>query len=98
MSLPKFQTDNKQLSLLQSQWATEIDPVITNPSNQAILLKNINLNNGVTVVNHKLGRLPQGWRIVDITGAATIYRSAAFNNLTLTLTSNAAVTIALEVF
>ena len=57
-----------------------------------MILQNIALNNGVTAVNHILGKQKQGWSLSDIQGAATIYRSAPFNAATLTLTSNAAVT------
>lgn len=98
MALVRFQTDHQPLSLMQSQWSTELNPLLKNPSLQNVVLKSVELANGTTVVNHKLGRLPQGWRIVDIDGAAQIYRSQDFNTLTLTLTSDAAVTVSLEVF
>ena len=98
MALPQFQSDDRDFQLMQSAWATQLNPMLANPSLQCILLKDVVLANGSNVINHKLGRKPQGWRIVDINGAATIYRSAALNNLTLTLTSNAAVTVSLEVF
>lgn len=102
MSLPTFltkpETIAKDFILMQSNWASQIDPIITNPLNKANILNNVALANGVTVINHLLGRMMQGWFIVDITGAATIYRSAAMNNLTLTLTSNAAVTVNIGVF
>jgi len=83
---------------MQLKWKSIIDAFIGNPSNDVSILKNVVLINGVTVVPHKLTQTMQGWRIVDINGAATIYRSAPFNAKTLTLTSNAAVTVALEVF
>lgn len=96
--LPRFNTENKDFQMMQSSWAAILNPVLRNPSLDCILLKGISLGVGATVVNHKLGRTPQGWRVVDIDGAATIYRSEALNNLTLTLTSDAAVTVSLEVF
>lgn len=85
MSLPKG------LDLLKTQttWATQLDPVIQNQLVNGILISNINLINGVTVVNHKLGRKMQGWMIADINSAATVYRSQPLNDKTLTLTSNA---------
>ncbi len=86
------------LDQTQNQWASIINPVLSNPQNNAALLTGVVLKNGVTVINHKLGRKPQGWFIADQTAAAQIYRSAAFNDLTLTLTSNAAVTVSLGVF
>lgn len=98
MALPRFQTDNKDLSLMQSSWASQLDPVLRNPSLQSRLIKGVELSVGANVINHRLGRTQQGWRIVDIDGNAQIYRSEAFNDLTLTLTSDAAVTVAIEVF
>lgn len=79
-------------------WATVLNPVIANPLNSIQILPNIALKNGVTIINHGLGRLMQGWVLTDLQGAASIYRSAALNALTLTLTSNAAVTCSIGVF
>lgn len=83
---------------MQNQWAAQLNPLIANPINQANILTDVVLKNGSTVVNHKLGRMMQGWFIVDQTGAAQIYRSASMNSVNITLTSNAAVTVALAVF
>lgn len=86
------------LNQMQNKWATVLEPVIANPLNKGLLLKNVSLINGVTTINHLLGRQMQGWQISDINGAATIYRSAPLNGLTLALTSSAAVTVNLYVF
>lgn len=100
--LPWFSTNTGNLattlSVLQTQWRAILNPLLGNPLNQSSVLEGVALINGVTVINHKLGRTQQGWVITDVNGAATIYRSAAFNNKTLTLTSNAAVTVNIEVF
>lgn len=98
MSLPSFNTDDRVLSMLQSQWATQIDPVLAQPLNKGLILKSVALISGVTVINHKLARTLQGYIIVDQNAAASIYRSAAKNDKTLTLTSSAAVTVDLLVF
>lgn len=82
----------------QDRWATEINPVIQNQLVNGLLILSIPLINGVTVVNHKLGRQMQGWAIVDINASASVYRSQPFNDKTLTLTSNAAATANLWVF
>ncbi len=82
----------------QTRWAQEINPVISFPPVNGTLLSGVNVVSGSNVINHKLGRTPQGWIITDISNAATIYRSAAFNSLTLTLTSNATATLSLWVF
>jgi hypothetical protein len=76
-----------------TKWASVLNPLLANPLNGVSILENISLSIGSNVINHKLGRLPQGWIIVDKQGVADIYRSAPFNNLTLTLTSSQAVIV-----
>lgn len=98
MALPLQQTDNKDLSLLQTKWKSQIDPVLANPATDMSILKDVKLVSGVNVINHLLGKTQQGWIITDIQAAATIYRSAPFNNLTLTLTSSANTTVNIGVF
>ena len=83
---------------MQTKWASEINPVLANPLNGVTILKNISLINGTTIVNHLLQQVQQGWFLIDIQGAATIYRNAAFNNLTLSLHSNADVTVSIGVY
>lgn len=85
-------------SSAENRWATIINPIIQLPPNQGILLENIALISGNTVINHKLGVTPQGFIITDQNAAAQIYRSADFNKLTLTLNSNAPVTVSIWVF
>lgn len=97
-SLPIFQTSDRTLSMLQTSWQAAITPVLQNELNQGILISNITLNNGVTVINHLLGRNQIGWMITDINAAATIYRSAVLNPNTLTLTSNAACVVSIWMF
>lgn len=84
--------------LMQTGWSTSLNPVIQNPLMNGNFLPNITLANGTTIINHRLGRMQQGWFITDIDGAATIYRSAALNSKTLTLTSNAAVEVNIYAF
>lgn len=98
MSLPIYQSENRDFQLMQSGWGQMLNPVLANPSLKNLILKDIALAIGANVINHKLSRTMQGWRICDINGAATVYRSAPFNDLTLTLTSDAAVTVSIEVF
>ncbi len=97
-SLPIFQTKDQTLSLLQTSWKAALTPVLQNELNQGILIQDISLINGVTVINHLLSRRQIGWIITDNNAAATIYRSAALNDATLTLTSNAACVVDLWVF
>lgn len=96
--LPIFQTSSKDVMLLQTQWAPQLNAVLRSPTTNPTLLHNITLTAGVNVINHKLGTTPVGWMITDINAPVTIYRSAAFNPLTLTLTSSGSAVISLAVF
>lgn len=64
MTLPIFQTQNKDITLLQNKWSSEINPMLKNPSLDSIILKSVPLVLGPNQVNHMLGRTLQGWRIV----------------------------------
>ena len=83
---------------MMTKWSSTLNPLIANPLNNVTILKNVALINGVTNVNHLLQKTQQGWFLTDIQGPATIYRSAPFNALTLTLTSNVAVVVDIGVF
>lgn len=98
MGLPLYKDDNQTMQLMQTKWKAQLDPLLGLPLNNGALLKGVSLNNGVTVINHKLGRMMQGWIVADVNGLASIYRSQPLNDKTLTLTSNAAVQISLWVF
>lgn len=97
MELPKGLT----LPLMQTKWASILNPVIANPSANSLILPNISLISGSNVVNHSLGRKLTGWRLVRVRAAVTIYDTQDSNpmpSLTLLLTSNAPVMVDLEVF
>lgn len=81
-----------------TKWASALNPLLINPMNQMQIIENVTLISGVTTLNHSLGRNMQGWTLVDIQGAATVYRSQPFNPLTLTLTSSAKVLVSVGVF
>ena len=83
---------------MQQKWASEINPVLNLPLVQGVQLTEVPLSTGVNVINHKLSRTQQGFVITDIQGAAQIYRSQPFNNLTLTLTSDADIVISMWVY
>ncbi len=96
--LPKFQTNDQTLSLLQTKWTSILNPIIANPMTNMQVIENVTLINGATTINHLLQRQMQGWTILDVNAAATIYRSQPMNDTTITLTSNAACIIKLGVF
>lgn len=89
------------LPLMQTSWAQQLNPLISNLLISGHILNDIPIMNGVTQVNHLLGRKLVGWLIIGVNGAATVYDTQATNptpQLTLSLTSNAAVTVSLWVF
>jgi len=84
--------------LMQKQWSSELNPLLANTLVDGELLQNVTLKNGVNTFNHYLGKQMTGWILVDQNAAASIFRSAPLNSQTLTLTSNAALTVSLWVF
>jgi hypothetical protein len=101
MALPIFKDDNKNLMLVQTNWSTQLDPVINQPLSSGVLLKNIQLKMGSNQINHLLQKRLTGWFIVRQRGAASVYDTQdtnMFQDLTLLLTSTAAVSVDLMVF
>lgn len=99
--LPQFQSDDKDFQLMQNAWAARINPLLKNPANNSLILKEVILTTGSNIVNHLLGRKLQGWAIIRKRAAAEIYDTQDANSmpeLTLTLTSSANVTVDLMVF
>ena len=84
--------------IAQTRWKSQLDPVLANPQTNMRIIPNVQLINGATVINHGLQQMQQGWILVDVQGAATIYRSQPFNSTNLTLTSNASVTVSIGVY
>ena len=96
--LPIQKDPSVNFMLMQNKWSSILNPILSNPLNGVSILKDVTLKSGSNVINHLLGRLPQGWFIVDKQGPADIYRTAPFNLLTLTLTSTASVVVSIGVF
>jgi len=98
MALPTFQSANKDLNMMQTRWAAELNPLLALPTSSPSIIKNVSLQPGDNTINHLLGRLPVGWVIIDQDASASIYRSKPLNNLTLTLNSSGAAVINLLIF
>lgn len=90
------------VNMMANRWATIIDPIIANPLNNGLILKNISLKTGNNVINHKLGRKLQGWYTVRVrNNAVTLYDTQDANQtpqLTLSLNASADCVIDLAVF
>lgn len=83
---------------MQTKWKSELDPILTNSILAGLQLTNIRLYTGANYINHRLGRNQLGWFLTDQDGLAQVYRSGPFNDVSLTLTSNANVNVSLWVF
>lgn len=84
-----------------NKWASILNPIVSNPANNSLILKNQSLTTGANVINHKLGRILQGWIIVRQRALASVYDTQDTNQmpqLTLNLVSSANVTVDIEVF
>ena len=92
---------NLPYSQQSTKWKSQLDPILANPLTNGQLLTGVDLSNGTTVVNHKLGRKLVGWIIVGTNAAASVYDNQDSNQtpqLTLILVSNAVCTLNLWVF
>ena len=87
---------------LMTKWASILNPVLSNPILASSILPNITLSAGNNVINHKLGRNLQGWKITRMRGVfAQVYDTQDSNQtpqLTLNLNASTGVIIDLEVF
>lgn len=101
MRLPTIATTIQDLSLLQTKWKSVLDVLLSRPSLDCSILSNITLVTGSNTINHELGRVLQGWRIVRLRSPAAINDTQDSNpqpRLTLMLTSSANVVADIEVF
>ena len=92
---------NLGLQQTQNTWATILEPIVSNPIVNGLILKSVTLASGSNTINHRLGRKLQGWYIVRQRSAASVYDTQDSNQtpeLTLTLESSAAVTVDIGVF
>ena len=101
MSLPIFQSQSKDLSLMQTSWASQLNPLLNMPLNNGIVLQNIQLSSGSNTINHLLGRNLNGWFITRQRSSATIYDTQDSNpnpSQTLVLHSSGSVSVNIFVF
>lgn len=85
--------------LAQTKWASSLNPILALPILSGNQIDNITLTASTPkVINHLLQRMPQGWFVVDNTANAVIWRTAAFNDLTITLESSANTVISIWVY
>jgi len=85
--------------LAQTQWKSQLDPVLANLLLQGNFIQGIMLfANAPRSINTSLQRTQKGFFICDQNASAIIFRTQPFNYNILTLESSADVTISLWVF
>lgn len=85
--------------LAQTKWASTLNPLLAIPMLSGIQLDDIVLAATTPkTINHLLQKMPQGWFVLDNNANAVIWRTKAFNDLTITLEASAAATISIWIF
>lgn len=85
--------------LAQTKWPAQLNPILANPLLAGLQLDGIPLVAGVQKsINHMLGRMPQGWFLVDNSANAVIWRALPFSTNYVTLKSSADTTISIWVY
>lgn len=85
--------------LAQTKWSGTLNPILALPMLNGIQLDDIDLvATTPKVINHLLQRNPQGWFLVNNAANAVVWRTTAFNPLTITLESDANTTISIWVY
>lgn len=88
-------------ALANPKWAASLNPVLSNPLVDGLLLQNIPVVVGANVLNHRLQRRLRGYFVVMNSAAVTFYDSQDSNqmpDLTLILNASGPSTISLFVF
>jgi hypothetical protein len=100
-ALANVQTTDLKLEQIQAATRTATQTQRNNPINGGTILSNVSLNSGDNTIAHKLSQKLQGWFIVRLRGAATIYDKQDSNpsqDKNLILNSSASVTVDIFVF
>lgn len=100
MSLPIFNTEVRELSMLQTRWASQLNPILGNVLNSSYIIKGITLTTGDNTINHLQGRVLNGYVVVRMqTAFAEIYEVPSdMPKLTLVLNASGPTVIDLAVF
>lgn len=87
--------------LANPKWAASINPLLANPLVSGLIIDVVHIRVGLNVVNHGLGRPPQGYLVIGNDSPVVVYDSQRNNSrpeLTLFLNAATACNIKLYVF
>lgn len=97
--LTNFKTDIRELSLLQTSWGAELNPLLSNQLTDGIMLTSQPLISGNNVINHRLSRPIVGYIVIRKDSDVSIYDSNTSQpNLTFNLISSGPAIVSLYVF
>lgn len=99
MSLPIFKNGDQPFQLMQTVWASQLNPFLKNPIIQGLSRSNIVMTASTPlVINHLLSRMMLGWFLIDNSANAVVWRTQPFNASTITLEASANTTISIWCF
>lgn len=84
--------------LANPKWAAALNPLLALPLVNGTMVSATLTATTPAPINHLLGRVPQGWLLLDNTANAVVWRTQPFNATTLTLEASATTTVNLWVF
>ena len=70
----------QEVTRLQSHLKTVLNPLLELPISDGVLIKDLTVNTTDTLIEHKLGRKPEGFLITGLKSNSVIYESATANN------------------
>lgn len=87
------------LDLMQTRWATLLNPLLINPIMQGLAINNVILNATTPkTIQTTLERMQQGWFLIDNMANAVVWRTQPFNSQNLTIEASADTTVSIWVF
>ena len=70
----------QEVTRLQSHLKTVLNPLLELPISDGVLIKDLTVNTTDTLIEHKLGRKPEGFLITGLKSNSVIYESATAND------------------
>ena len=99
--LPQFNTSDRVLSMLQTQWGSQLNPLLASPIVQGREIADIKVTTGVNTINHLLGQKLRGYIVTLNNSNVTFYDNQSTNPnpaQTLKLVASGPAIISLWVF
>ena len=87
--------------LFQRDTRTALESVARSEVGQGVFLADVAIGTTTTRISHTLGRVPKGWKVVDITADSRVFRDATITTERATflyLKATTAVTVTLWIF